>query len=85
MYAFPQIRLPPNAVEAAKERDQSPDEFYATELLENAGICIVPGKGFGQVPGTFHFRTTTLMSTDTMKVMLERLEAFHKKFMDRYR
>ncbi|KAF2900087.1 hypothetical protein ILUMI_06102 [Ignelater luminosus] len=85
MYAFPRIRFPPKLIETAKKLNQSPDEFYASEVLENAGICIVPGEGFGQVPGTYHFRTTTLLPVDKMKIMLERLEAFHKEFMDRYR
>jgi alanine transaminase len=43
-------------VEAAKEAGQAPDVFYAFHLLEATGICVVPGSGFGQIPGTFHFR-----------------------------
>ncbi|KAG0704768.1 Alanine aminotransferase 2-like [Chionoecetes opilio] len=43
------------AVEAAKAAGQAPDVFYAFQLLENTGICIVPGSGFGQRPGTYHF------------------------------
>lgn len=38
MYAFPQIKLPPKAIEAAKKKNQAPDVFYAFELLENSGI-----------------------------------------------
>ena len=34
----------------------TPDSFYATNLLEETGICVVPGSGFGQLPGTHHFR-----------------------------
>ena len=34
----------------------SPDSFYATNLLEETGICVVPGSGFKQKPGTYHFR-----------------------------
>ena len=33
-----------------------PDVFYCFQLLEETGICVVPGSGFGQVEGTFHFR-----------------------------
>ena len=60
MYAFPTITLPPNAVAAAKSQGIEADEFYCLELLEETGIVIVPGSGFKQVEGTFHFRTTIL-------------------------
>lgn len=84
MYAFPQIKFPPKVIETAKQHNQSADEFYASEALGNAGICLVPGEGFGQVPGTYHFHTT-LLPIEKMKIMLERLGAFHREFMDQYR
>nr|AJP75146.1 alanine aminotransferase [Leptinotarsa decemlineata] len=84
MYAFPQIRLPPKAIEAAKKKGQAPDAFYAFELLESTGICIVPGSGFGQQPGTHHFRTTILPQTEKLKVMLEKFREFHADFLKRY-
>ena len=34
-----------------------PDEYYCMELLENHGISCVPGSGFGQTEGTYHFRS----------------------------
>lgn len=37
MYAFPQFKLPAKAVEAAKKANQSPDAFYAFQLLERTG------------------------------------------------
>ncbi len=55
------MTLPPKAVEAAKEAGQAPDVFYAFHLLEATGICVVPGSGFGQLPGTFHFRSAVLV------------------------
>ena len=33
-----------------------PDAFYCFQMLEETGICTVPGSGFGQVEGTYHFR-----------------------------
>ena len=56
MYAFPQIKFPEKALAAAAEAGQPADVFYAFQLLEATGICIIPGSGFGQQPGTFHFR-----------------------------
>ena len=76
MYAFPQIMIPQKvkdktidqsncsilsqAIDAAAEAGQAPDVFYAFSLLEETGICVIPGSGFGQMPKTYHFRTTIL-------------------------
>merc|ERR1740128_1479987 len=84
MYAFPQIMLPEKAIAAAKEAGQAPDVFYAFNLLESTGICIIPGSGFGQRPGTYHFRTTILPQEDVTKEMLGRLKDFHLEFMKKY-
>lgn len=85
MYAFPQIKLPQKAIEAAKKAGQTPDSFYAFQLLESTGICIVPGSGFGQQPGTFHFRTTILPQPEKLKEMLELFRNFHLKFLAEYK
>merc|ERR1711892_1141798 len=74
MYALPSITLPAKAV----------DVFYAFNLLESTGICIIPGSGFGQQPGTYHFRTTILPQKDMIMEMLGRLEEFHLKFLAEY-
>ncbi|XP_015680458.1 alanine aminotransferase 2-like [Protobothrops mucrosquamatus] len=55
MYAFPRIELPARAVQEAKAQGQAPDMFFCLRLLEETGICVVPGSGFGQREGTFHF------------------------------
>jgi aspartate/methionine/tyrosine aminotransferase len=67
MYAFPSITLPPGRT----------DSDYCLALLEQTGICVVPGTGFGQVPGTAHFRTTILPPTQKIQQVVERLAAFH--------
>ncbi len=64
MYSFPQITLPPKAIEAAKAKGKNPDVMYCLELLEETGLSCVPGSGFQQRPGTFHIRTTILVSSD---------------------
>ncbi|VDO93239.1 unnamed protein product [Soboliphyme baturini] len=81
MYAFPRIFLPPKAIEKAKERGEAPDFYYAWNLLENTGVCVVPGSGFCQKEGTFHFRTTILPPPDIFEDMITRFKAFHTKFM----
>ncbi|MBN3302175.1 ALAT2 aminotransferase, partial [Amia calva] len=56
MYCFPRITLPPRALQQAQSQGQAPDMFYCMRLLEETGICLVPGSGFGQREGTYHFR-----------------------------
>jgi alanine transaminase len=62
----------------------APDFFYVKELLEQTGVCVVPGSGFSQKDGTFHFRTTILPQPDVTRDMLERFARFHEKFMKEY-
>ena len=70
MYAFPRVTLPPGRT----------DEEYCMALLEETGICVVPGTGFGQVAGTAHFRTTILPPTDRIRMVVEKLASFHASF-----
>ncbi|KAL9275655.1 Alanine aminotransferase 2, mitochondrial-like protein [Drosera capensis] len=85
MYLFPRIHLPEKAIKAAEAAKKAPDAFYALRLLEETGIVVVPGSGFGQVPGTWHFRCTILPQEDKIPAIVERLKEFHKKFMDECR
>jgi len=80
-FLLPRLHLPPKAIAKAKEVGQAPDVFYAFQLLENTGICIIPGSGFGQKPNTYHFRTTILPQKDALVSMLDRMKAFHEKFL----
>ncbi|KAJ2943493.1 hypothetical protein O0L34_g16601 [Tuta absoluta] len=84
MYAFPRIDLPKKAIEAAKKARMVPDVFYSFRLLEETGICIVPGSGFEQRPGTHHFRTTILPQTPLLKEMCKMFQKFHQKFVAKY-
>lgn len=38
MYAFPQVKVPSKAIEAAKKAGQAADTFYAFQLLEKTGM-----------------------------------------------
>ncbi|XP_020709444.1 alanine aminotransferase 2 [Athalia rosae] len=84
MYVFPQFTLPEKAIKAAKAEGKEPDVFYAFKLLEATGICVIAGSGFGQKPGTYHFRTTILPQKDKIKTMLASLKEFHEKFLKEY-
>ncbi|XP_074268280.1 alanine aminotransferase 2-like isoform X2 [Silene latifolia] len=85
MYLFPRLHLPNKAIEAAALVPTAPDAFYARRLLEATGIVVVPGSGFGQAPGTWHFRGTILPPEDKIPPIVERIRTFHEKFMDEYR
>jgi len=84
MYSFPQIHLPAAAIEEAESKNMAPDAFYAFQLLENTGICVVPGSGFGQKPGTYHFRMTILPPTEKMDSLFESFRKFHMEFLEKY-
>lgn len=85
MYVFPRIHLPQKAIKAAEAVNMVPDAFYCQRLLEATGIVVVPGSGFGQVPGTWHFRSTILPQEDKMPAIVSRLTTFHQKFMEEFR
>jgi len=55
------------------------------ELLKETGIVVVQGSGFGQEPGTYHFRTTILPPEEKIEKFRNLLVDFHTKFMDKYR
>jgi len=84
MYAFPTISLSKKAAEEARNKQMAPDALYCFELLEKAGICCVPGSGFGQKDGTFHLRTTLLPPENEIQQVVERMAKFHKEFSARY-
>ncbi len=73
MYAFPRIKLPPGVT----------DTEYCLALLEETGICVVAGSGFGQAPGTCHFRTTILPPMDEIEGVVKRIAEFHVGFCRR--
>ncbi len=90
MYAFVRFTLPPERgvdVDAmSPERRQAyearRDSDYCMALLEETGICVVPGSGFGQPPGTLHFRTTFLPPQAEIEELVVKLKAFHKRYGD---
>jgi alanine transaminase len=84
MYAFPSVKLPQTWIKKCKEENIPADTKYCLELLDATGICVVPGSGFGQVEGTYHFRTTFLPKEDKMDGVNERLAKFHTDFMSKY-
>lgn len=85
MYLFPSLKFTkekyPKLFEEAEKTGAIIDEVYCIELLENTGICCVPGSGFGQKPDTYHVRTTFLPPGDEW---IKRWNKFHADFVAKY-
>ncbi len=76
MYAFVRVEIPGDLGSEA-ERNNA----YCLRLLEETGICVVPGSGFGQQPGTYHFRTTFLPPEEQILRFIERFKTFHERYI----
>jgi alanine-synthesizing transaminase len=68
-YAFPKI-------------DVKDDATFVKELIKETGVIIVPGSGFGQKPGTQHFRVVFLPEEETLKKAYNDIANFMKKYKD---
>lgn len=82
LYLYPRICLPAKAVEAAEKAGKESDAFYALALLDETGICVVPGSGFGQKEGEYHYRLTCLCPG--VEEYVGALEKFHLGFIEKY-
>ena len=73
LYLFPRInKLPANYT----------DFEYCMTLLEDTGLCVVNGLGFGQKPGTHHLRIAFLPSVKSLRSVLPSWIDFHNKFVN---
>ena len=87
MYAFVKFELPHTAdiskmtPEEKLAYESKRDSDYCMTLLEETGICVVPGSGFGQLPGTLHFRTTILPPRDDVEELVVKIKEFHKRYV----
>eukprot|EP00052_Salpingoeca_macrocollata_P016051 m.128665 g.128665 ORF g.128665 m.128665 type:complete len:512 (-) comp19903_c0_seq1:43-1578(-) len=91
MYLFPRVHLPAKAVQKAKSTKtkyspdgEEPDLMYCKQMLQETGVCVVPGSGFKQEKDTYHFRITFLPQESKMAGLIERLTAFHNAFMAKF-
>jgi len=87
MYAFPSIKFSKKAIAEAEKQGKSVDLMFCLEVLKATGIALVPGSGFRQAPGTYHFRITTLILPekrleDKLKVLKQFNDDFHARYAD---
>jgi len=73
-YAFPRIQLPPGVT----------DEQFVLELLNDTGVLVVYGSGFGQQRGTNHFRVVFLPDENILRHSYTLIGEFTAKFYRKY-
>ncbi|MBI5361431.1 MAG: aminotransferase class I/II-fold pyridoxal phosphate-dependent enzyme [Planctomycetes bacterium] len=67
-YAFPQLHFDVD------------DGKFVKELIMETGVVVVPGNGFGQKPGSNHFRIVILPREEILTKAFEKIERFSKRF-----
>jgi len=81
LYALAKLELSQKFINEAKMKNVAPDYLYCMKALEHTGCILVPGSGFYQKPGTWHFRTTILpLPEERFYETFEKLKEFNKKF-----
>ena len=68
-YAFPKIEL--------QDKD---DARFVSHLIKETGVVVVPGSGFGQVPGTNHFRVVFLPNEEILTKAYNNLADIYKNY-----
>jgi alanine-synthesizing transaminase len=68
-YAFPRIRFPESDIPES-------DEVFVKELIRQKHVMVVHGSGFGQKPGTQHFRIVFLPDEETLTKAYEGIAEF---------
>ena len=59
--------------------------MYCMDMVNETGIMTVPGSGFGQRDGEYHYRITNLVTpTENLKEMVTNLKNFNEKFHNRH-
>jgi aspartate/methionine/tyrosine aminotransferase len=54
------------------------------ELIKETGVVVVPGKGFGQVEGTQHFRAVFLPQDEVLEKAYRSIGEFYAKYVEIY-
>ena len=85
MYGFPRVHFSKKFIDQAKQQGKQPDFLYCMDMVNETGIMTVPGSGFGQEEGTYHFRITNLVTpTERMGQVLDNLKVFNEKWQAKY-
>jgi len=71
-YAYPQLHM------------EQKDSHFVAELIKETGVVVVPGSGFGQVPGTQHFRVVFLPNEQILEKAYKNIGTFFEKYQNQY-
>ncbi len=71
-YAFPRLHM------------NQTDNHFVSELIKETGVVVVPGSGFGQVPGTQHFRVVFLPNEVTLEKAYKAIGNFYQKYLENF-
>jgi len=71
-YAFPKLEI------------NNSDNHFVAELIKETGVVVVPGTGFGQVPGTKHFRLVFLPNEQILEKAYKKIGSFFQKYVDKF-
>jgi alanine-synthesizing transaminase len=71
-YAFPRLHM-----------DHSDNQFV-NGLIRETGVVVVPGSGFGQIPGTHHFRVVFLPSENILTKAYNNISTYYEKFINSF-
>jgi len=68
-YAFPRLHI------------EGSDEDFVRQLIKETGVVVVPGSGFGQEPGSKHFRVVFLPPEKVLEEAYAKIAQFYEKYM----
>jgi alanine-synthesizing transaminase len=68
-YAFPRLHI------------EEPDEQWVRQVIRETGVVVVHGSGFGEVPGTRHFRVVFLPTEEVLQKAFDQIERFMETYL----
>ncbi len=71
-YAFPQLH------------GINSDAHFVSELIKETGVVVVPGSGFGQKPGTQHFRVVFLPNEQILEKAYNAIGNFYERYLEKF-
>ena len=71
-YAFPKIDI------------NGEDSHFVFELIKATGVVVVPGSGFGQKPGSKHFRVVFLPQDDVLEKAYKNIGEFFEQYKEKF-
>jgi alanine-synthesizing transaminase len=71
-YAFPSIDI------------KNEDSHFVAELIKETGVIVVPGSGFGQKPGSKHFRVVFLPQEEVLEKAYKSIADFYQKYKNEF-